>query len=404
MIALYFRFALIFSLTFLFATPAVAQTSKKKLEAKRKRLKQEIKKIKNYLDKTEKKERSISHQVTDLKQKIDTRENLISTINKEISIVHDEIAKNEDKIQVLKTELELLKKDYAELMYQSYKNKTRESTLMLILSSDNFYQGYQRFQYMRQYTNYRKSQGDSIQSKASKLQVMNDSLAVIKTHKHVLIDEKKHEQKQIGFEKEKQEELVVKYRKKKKQYLSQIKKKQRDERKLQRQIEAAIRKAIKKSTGSKKSEFAMSPAAKVLAGKFVSNKGKLPWPVKKGLVTVRFGTHPDPMDTSLKISSSGVRIATNENAAARAIFEGEVMAIQKNTQNGVLSVLIQHGNYISVYVNLKEIFVSKGDKVKTKEDIGIIHTDQVTGKTILKFQIWKNVTAQNPSKWVYKLR
>ncbi len=147
----------------------------------------------------------------------------------------------------------------------------------------------------------------------------------------------------------------------------------------------------------------MTPAAKALAAKFTSNKGKLPWPVQKGLVTVRFGRQADPMDSGVKIESSGVRIATNDKAKARTVFDGKVMAIQKNPQSGILSVLIQHGNYITVYANLENVLVAKGDQVKTKEIIGTIHTDAVTGKTILKFQIWKDVNKQNPAEWVYKM-
>ena len=403
----YLRFIVIVGFTFLVTTPVVAQEKeKKRLEAKRRKLKKEITKIKNYLDKTAKKEKSISNEVKDLAQKIDTRENLITTISDEIVLMDSEIKVNTQKIKVLKEELTLLKTEYADLIYQSYKNKTEESKLMFILSSDNFYQSYQRFQYMKQYTQYRKDQGDSIKSKAMKLRVMNDSIGIMKTQKQTLIDEKKYEQEQIAIEKSKQEDLVKKYRKQKRKYKAQIRRKQREERALKKQIEVAIRKAIKKANtgkGTKKTKFALSPAAKALAGEFESNKGKLPWPVSNGLVTVRFGTHPDPMDKSLKISSSGVRIATSDGSEARSVFQGTVMEIQKNPQNGVLTILIQHGNYITVYSNLESVFVAKGDKVKTKEKIGVIHTHKITGKTILKFQIWKNVITQDPSKWVFKL-
>jgi len=400
----FIRILLFVSFAIFMASPLTAQDSeKKKLEAKRRSIKKEISKIKNYLDKTTRKERSISNQVKDLTQKIDTRENLISTISDEIILMSKEIDKNESEITALQKDLDILKKDYADLIYQSYKNKTEESGLMFILSSDNFYQSYQRFQYMKQYTQYRKNQGDSIKSKSLKLRVMNDSIGVMKVQKQGLIDEKKQEQDQIVTEKGKQEKLVKKYQKQKRKYKAQIRKKQREERALKKQIELAIRKAIGGKKGNTKSTFALSPAAKALAGKFESNKGKLPWPVNRGLVTVRFGTHPDPMDKSLKISSSGVRIATSEGTQARAVFQGKVMAIQKNPQNGVLTVLLQHGNYITVYSNLGSVLVSKGDQLKIKDNIGKIHTDRVTGKTILKFQIWKNVTTQDPAKWVFKL-
>ncbi len=399
----FFRFLFIFCLLFFIATPSFAQkSSRKKLEARRIALKKEINKIKIYLDNTKKKERSLNNQVKDLNQKIATREDLITTISDELIVLGGDIQKNIKEISVLHNELEVLKKDYSALIYKAYKSKSEANRLLLLLSSDSFYQGFQRFQYMKQYTQYRKNQGDTIKLKAMKLQVMNDSLAILKITKNNLIDEKKYEQEKIIFEKDKQESLVEKYRKKKRKYSTQIRKKQRAERKLTQQIEDLIKGAIKKSGATSKS-FALTPAAKVLAAKFTSNKGKLPWPVKNGLVTVRFGRQPDPMNSGVKIESSGVRIATNDGATARAVFDGKVMAVQKNPQSGILSILVQHGNYITVYANLESVLVTKGDKVKIKQNLGTIHTDIVTGKTILKFQIWKDVLKQNPANWVYKM-
>lgn len=395
-------FLLIFSFLFLTTTVFAQKTKRKNLEAKRISLKKEIRKIKIYLDNTKKKERSLSHQVKDLNQKIATRSNLITTISDEIHTISGEIEKNAQKITVLHDELDLLKNEYATLITKSYKNKSESNRLLFLLSSDSFYQGFQRFQYMKQYTQYRKNQGDSIQAKAMKLQVLNDSLAVMKITKNNLVDEKRFEQDIIESEKEKQEVLVKKYRKKKRKYIAQIRRKQAEERRLTKRIENIIKGAIEKSGTTSKS-FALSPKAQALAKKFTANKGKLPWPVKKGLVTVRFGRQADPMNSGVKIESSGVRIATNEGATARSVFDGKVMAIQKNPQSGILSVLVQHGNYITVYANLESVSVSKGDAIQTKESLGTIHTDKITGKTVLKFQIWKDVSKQNPAKWVYKL-
>ncbi len=397
-------FFLAFGFLFLSNASIFAQkTSRKNLEAKRVSLKKEIRKIKTYLDNTKKKARSLSNQVKDLSQKINTRTELIKTISDEIHIIEESISKNAQQISVLQHELDLLKEEYAALIVKSYQNKSEANRLLFLLSSDNFYQGFQRFQYMKQYTQYRKNQGDSIQAKAIRLQALNDSLTVMKITKNILVEEKKYEQGVIASEKEKQETLIKEYAKKKRRYMAQIRKKQTAERKLTAQIENIIKGAIKKSGTKKSKSFALSPQAKALATKFTANKGKLPWPVKKGLVTVRFGRQPDPMNSGVKIESSGVRIATNEGAVARSVFDGKVMAIQKNPRSGILSVFVQHGNYITVYANLESVTVFKGNIVKTKETLGTIHTDRVTGKTILKFQIWKDVSKQNPAQWVYKL-
>ncbi len=379
------------------------ESQRKKLESKRLALKNEIKKIKTYLDNTKKKERTLTHEVNDLNKKIDTRENLISTINEEVIAMSSDIGKNEKKIRQLETSLDKLKQEYALMILKSYQHRTGNNRLLFLLSSDSFFQAFQRFQYMKQYTRYRKNQGDIIQQKAMKLRVMNDSLSVLKNAKSNLIEEKKYEQSQLATEKDKQQELVDKYKKKKRKYINQLKSKRKEEQKLTQQIENLIKGAIKSSGTTKSEKFALTPEAKALANEFSSNKGKLPWPVQKGLVTVGFGRQPDPMKTGVTIESSGVRIATNEGAEALAVFEGKVMAIQKNPQNGILSVLLQHGNYITVYSGLDKVNVSKGEKVNTKESLGTIHTDKVIGKTILKFQIWKDVTKQNPAHWVYKM-
>jgi len=402
------------------------QTDQKKLEEKRKSLKEEINKIKTYIDKTQKKEANLSTQVENLNHKIVVREKLITVMDSEVDNISEVIAKKNKEIILFQTDLNVVKKDYAEMIYKTYKNKKSDNQLLFLLSSENFHQGYLRFQYLKQYSQYRKKQAEEIIVKSQKLKTLIDSLTLKKELKKDLLEDKMTEQEKMEKEKEKQEELVKKYKKQKKEYVAQIKIKQEEEKELTNQIEKFISDAIKKSvakstttkkttsntktttstnkvtptTTAKKNEFVLAPEAKELAGLFSSNKGKLPWPVEKGFVTVRFGKQPDPMDPKLFIESSGVRIATSENQKARAIFEGKVMAIQKNPQNGILSVLIQHGNYITVYANLRSVLVSKGEEVKIKQNIGTVQTDKVTGKTILKFQIWQNDVKMDPSIWI----
>lgn len=388
-----------------------------RLENQRKALKEEIQKIKKYLEKTSKKENSLNAQVQDLLLKIKVREKLIKNIDHELEVISKDISKNSNQIGSMNKELAHLKKEYADMIYKSYKNKKNQNNLLFLLSANDFQQSYLRYQYLNQYNDYRKKQGELIQLKAKQLQQLNDSLQRKKVNKQKLLNNKKDEQTTLETEKSKQEDLAKKYKKQKQEYQAQIKQKQEEERKLTQQIEEAIRNAIVKANASKSkntgktttptatsnTEFVLAPEDKVLAGQFESNKGKLPWPVAQGIVTVRFGKQPDPLDPKLTIESSGVRIATAENQKARAIFEGTVLAIQKNPQTGILSVLIQHGNYISVYANLKNVSVSKGNKVAVKQDIGTIVTDASTGKTVLKFQIWQNTTKLNPAGWINNL-
>lgn len=419
------KFLIFFAfVNFVFTVNVFAQqTDQKKLEEKRKSLKEEINKIKTYIDKTQKKEANLSTQVENLNHKIVVREKLITVMDSEVDNISQVIAKKNKEITLFQTDLNVVKKDYADMIYKTYKNKKSDNQLLFLLSSENFHQGYLRFQYLKQYSQYRKKQAEEIIVKSQKLKTLIDSLTLKKELKKDLLEDKMSEQVKMEKEKGKQEELVKKYKKQKKEYVAQIKIKQEEEKELTNQIENFIHEAIKKSaaktttkstttktttsttkttpaTTAKKNEFVLAPEAKELAGLFSSNKGKLPWPVEKGFVTVRFGKQPDPMDPKLFIESSGVRIATSENQKARAIFEGKVMAIQKNPQNGILSVLIQHGNYITVYANLKSVLVSKGEEVKIKQNIGTVQTDKVTGKTILKFQIWQNDVKMDPSIWI----
>ena len=405
----------LFFLITLVTHPLVAQnTEQKKLEEKRNVLKNEILKIKRYLETTSKKEAGLSSQVQDLNQKIQTRQKLINTMDNEIDNLTFDINRNAKKIKKFEGELTKLKEDYAQMIYRSYKNRSTDNQLLFLLSSESFYQGYLRFQYLKQYSQYRKKQGELIVEQSEKLKILNDSLAAKKQIQETLMADKVGEQGELEKEKQKQQELVKKYQKQKKEYQTQISKKQQEERQLTAQIENLIKSEIKKSiasstknstgkTTSAKNEFVLAPEAKELANQFSANKGKLPWPVEKGIVTVKFGKQPDPMDSKLFIESSGVRIATSSNQTARSIFDGTVMSIQKNPQNGILSVLIQHGNYISVYSNLNNVYVKKGEKVKTKQKLGTIHTDQVSGKTILKFQIWQNDQRLDPALWIDNL-
>ncbi|MDP2089261.1 MAG: peptidoglycan DD-metalloendopeptidase family protein [Flavobacteriaceae bacterium] len=387
-----------------------AQTDRKKLEEQRIQLQNEIKTINNLLFKTKKEEKNLVSQISDLNQKIKIRTKLITTINEEANIIQNEIRRNERQIKDLEFELAILKRDYADMIYRSYKSKSKHSRLMFVLSSENFNQAYRRFQYMKQYTGYRKKQGEEIERKTNKLLGLTDTLKVKKADKIILLNEKKTEQEKIEQEKKSQEKLVTQVKKKEKQYIAQIRAKEAQERKIDAQIERLIRDEIAKSnkkagvttTETKASAgFILTTEAKALASKFTENRGKLPWPVVKGLVVRGYGTQPHPTLPGITVESNGIYIATEEGSKARSVFEGTVLAIQ--SVSGQFAVYIQHGNYISIYNNLEQVYVKKGDKVGTKQEIGLIHTDRVTDKTILKFQMWRDTNRENPTSWIYNM-
>ena len=234
--------------------------------------------------------------------------------------------------------------------------------------------------------------------------ILNDTLNVRKKEKQALAKESEVAQQQIEIRKAAQEEIVAKVKKKQKKYSSQIKKKQRAERKIDKKIEKIIRDAIAKSNRSsskKSSRFVMTAEAKLSAKKFEENKGKLPWPVSTGRVTQEFGKQRHATIPGIYTNSSGVKILTSKNSDVKAVFNGVVSEIQM-IKGANQSVYIQHGNYFTVYSNLKNLRIKKGDKVITGMPIGKIATNN-EGKSVLRFFIFNNSKKQNPAHWIYKM-
>ncbi|WP_340076101.1 murein hydrolase activator EnvC family protein [Leptobacterium sp. I13] len=392
----------------LFTVQLPAQTAEQKaLEAQKERLQKEIRQINELLSKEQKERKTTIQQVEDLSQKINVRSELIRVTNRQANILNRQINNNLNKISSLREELAALKADYAQMIQKSYKSKSQQSRLMFLLSSDNFFQAYKRLQYMKQYTDYRKKQGEQIQVKTIELQTLNKALVAQRKEKEKLITENRKEQQQLENEKKTQENLLAAIRKNEKQYKSQIEKKRKETLAIDRQIEKLIREAIAEAnrkagkTGNT-TTFALTPEAKLIANNFEANKGKLIWPVEKGVKKKGYGSYADPVYPNLKHFNNGVIIATEKNASVRAVFDGEVSAIIA-VPNGNKAVQVRHGNYISTYYNLSRIFVKKGDKVKTKEVLGEIFTSPSTGKTELKFFLYRDTNRLNPENWVYRM-
>lgn len=381
-----------------------AQT-RKQLEEKSKRLKQEISKVNRLLFTEQKKEKNALEALDDLNTKIVTREDYIKSINEEVTLLTSEIKSNEKEISKLKKKLASLKKDYADMIFKSYKSKSKQSQLLFLMSSESFRQAYKRLQYMKQYTTFRKKQGEKIILQTEVVKKLNDSLLVKKQVKDTLIKIETTEKQKIEIDKKNKQKLVSQIKRKERKYIREIKAKQKEERKIAAQIDKIIKDAIAKSNakkGDKKATgFALTPEAKALALKFEQNKGKLPWPVSNGLVVRRFGKQSHPTLRGITITSSGLHIATDKGATAQSVFNGKVLAIQVLT-GGRKAILIQHGNYITTYNNLESLTVNKGDTVITGQVLGKIFTNKVTGKTTLIFVLHKETQRQNPSSWLLK--
>ena len=378
----------------------------KELEAQRIRLKKEIKQINTILFKNSKTRKNALTEVEDLQVKLNVRSELIRVTNQQANLLTSKIRINEKNISVQRKELEDLKSEYANLIRKSYESKSLQNRLMFLFSSENFLQAYKRLQYLKQYARYRRRQGKAISEKTKLLQELNQMLSIEKADKILLIEENRIVQKEIEKEKKEQNSLIKNLERRQKKLASQISKKEKQQRAIDREINRLIREAIaasNSSVGKKgKKTFQLTPEAKLLADNFISNKGRLPWPLEKGIVVQGFGRQRHPVVKTTIIQSNGVVIATEPLAQVRAVFEGEVMSVIV-IKGSNPSVLIRHGNFITLYTNLAKLYVKKGEKVKAKQAIGEVFTNQQTGKTQLQFGIFNNVKALNPKDWVYQM-
>lgn len=382
-----------------------AQESRQQLEAKRKELQAEKEKINRLLAQAISEEKSYLSHLNEINLKINVQQKLINAIRAESDAYRAEVRANQRKIKALETELKKLKDDYGDMIYKSYKSKSQQSRMMFLLSSESFYQAYKRLQYMKQYTDFRKSQGEQIGVKADELNIMNDSLKIKVKEQEVLEAISRSEQNNLNDEKALQQDVIAKIKQKERKYRAEIKKKQREQQKINDKIEKIIRDEIARSnkkSGKTSAKFALTAEAKLLATKFEGNKGKLPWPVDRGFVSRGFGRQKHPTLSGIYVQSNGVRITTDKGSNARAIFDGTVLLIQVNRENKK-AVFVKHGNYISVYSNLESLAVKKGDKVSTKQILGKIFTDRITNKTELPFILYKDSTPLNPASWIYKM-
>ena len=402
-----FRFIIVFSLALLTVSTAVGQSKKQRqLEQQRKNILKEIQQINTLLADAKSEETSLLTKIEDVNLKIKVRKNLIQITNQQANLLTREIKTNGEQIKALETDLKLRKKDYAAMVVKSYKNKATQSKLLFLLSSTDFLQAYKRYNYMKQYKRYQKNQADSIVSKTEKLVSLNDALLVQKEDKTRLITANKKAQAELQEEKNKQQSLIATLKKDESKYKKAIADRQKESNRIERQIEKLIRDAIaaankKKNKSSSSKTLSLTPEAKALAANFSANKGKLPWPVSTGRVIQKFGKQRHATIPGIYTNSSGVKIVTSKNSDVKAVFNGVVSEIQV-IKGANQSIYVQHGNYFTVYSNLKRLRVKKGDKVTTGMPIGKIATNN-EGKSVLRFFIFNNSNKQNPAHWIYKM-
>ncbi len=376
------------------------QARQKKLEAQKISLKKEISQINTLIADSKKRSKNLANDLEDLQLKISVRDKLININNSQLNNLTSIINNQNDKISDLKIDLINLKSEYEKIIYNSYKKRSTQMKLMFLFASENVNQAFKRFQYFKQYSKYRKKQADRIVQVQSEIEDTVDSLIIRKNQKQKIIEENQDIKQSLSKEKKQQDDLFDTLIMNQKNYTAQINEKEKQTKLIDNEIEKLIRLAIFESNKNKNStNFALTPEGRIISSNFQANRGRLPWPVKEGLIVRRFGIQPHPVVRTTTINSNGISIATSSNSIAYSVFDGEVLSVY-GFSGGNPGVLIRHGKYISNYQNLSAIFVKKGDKINANDEIGIVFTNESNGKTILKFNIFNELKPENPAIWL----
>lgn len=384
---------------------AYSQDRKLELENTKKQLEQEIDYTNKLLEETRKTKQTTVNELSILQSKIRQRENLVATIQKQLIQLETQIGRTSRELFQLETDLASLKKEYARMIGFAYKNRSGLNKLMFLFASDDFNQAYRRLKYLQQYSNMRQEQIRKIEATQQKLIEKKQLLEAERAEKNKLFDAEKRQQVLLSNEKMNMDLTIKKIGQQERQLQQSIKQKEQDARKLQREIEAIITEEIRRArqqegtTAQPDRLMKLTPEERLLSDNFTQNRGKLPWPVERGVISSRFGVQPHPVLKKVTINNRGIDIATTAGAEARAVFEGIVVSTNRITAANN-AVIVRHGDFFTVYSNLERVYVKRGDKIKIKDVIGLIHTDKSEGKTELHFEIWRDRTIVDPALWL----
>ena len=410
------RTILLLFLALLLAPGGYAQKkTKESLQKQINALQKEIENANQLLKETSKNKEVTLNQVTLLDKKIQNRQELINAYNEQIKILDQNIRQGESNITKLNGELKVLRSELSKMVQFAYRNRSHYDRLEFFFAAEDFNQATRRMRYIQQFTDARKTKMNQIASTQKKVKDEVEANRKAREEQAALLAEEKAQQEALKKEKEELNAQVAQLKKKEGSIQQSIKDKQAQARKFQKQIDdiiaeeirlaneraAAEAKKNKKSGTTKSDKMALTPAEKALSTTFSANKGKLPWPVERGVVSSSYGKHASAISDKVTVTNNGVDIATTENAKARCVFEGVVVSVVKPSASNI-GVIIRHGDYFTVYSQLDEVYVNRGDKVSTKQNIGKVHTDRSEGKTEIHFELRHGTETLNPSNWLAK--
>lgn len=388
---------------------SLAQT-KQELEEKKSRLLKDIEYTNKLLKEAEAGQKTTIGRLNLLNTKISKRQELINTMLRQGQMMERQIGETQGVVRSLETDLDRLKVEYGQMLYYTYKNHRFYDRLMFVFSAQDFNQAYKRMKYFEQYARYRKEQGRLIDQTREALSARADDLKRKRQELSMVLEGREREKLQLSTEVEEAGKMMDNLKKQEKDLRRELEKKKREKERLDKAIARIIEEEIKKSKAKAEADktstpkvvrsgFALTPEEAILSSSFAENIGKLPWPSERGVITSTFGEHPHPTLRDIKTNNNGVDIATEDGAKARAVFDGEVSVVIV-IPGANKAVMVRHGEFITVYSNLKEVFVKQGDKLKVKQDIGLIATDPDDGRSILHMEVWKGTQKQDPAKWL----
>ena len=392
--------------------------NKDQLKEQKKALEKEISYTSTLLNKTKENKKESMRYINYLNKKISSQERLIQISNIELNLIKKQILNLESKIESTEKQIDkkgveiiALKKEYGKMLYSLQKNKNDRNNLMFIMSSQTFNQAYKRVLYLREYSRLRKSQlvqiqksQDSLSVKSERLLKQRNLITKKKDESLVLISNKKQNLDKILESKNEKNKVVANLQKSENIFLKKIKEQQKQSRLIEEQIKRIIEEEIKAARAKlkeKNSTMSLTPEARLLSDEFSANRGNMPWPLEQGLIVADFGKQKHHVFGNVETFNNGINIATSEDAIIRSVFKGKVSRIFFIKGEGK-AVLINHGEYFTVYSGLKTVAVKLGDEVLTKEKIGTVLTDSGEGKTELHFEIWQGYEKLDPSLWLYE--
>lgn len=378
------------------AVSVSAADSVKDLQKKQKKLQQEIEQTNKMLKQTKNDETATLNKLQLTQQNIKNQKKLIHTLDNEITALNREIKKLDLTRDSLQKVLDGYKNDYADMIRKSHYARLQQSPLLFLVSSNSFQQFVRRARYLREFAHFRQQQVYRIEYTQAEIDVQNDLLQENKNDKQTALSSRKREQENLKRDERKQQNMLSQLKSKEKDLTKQLQQQQKKAAELNKKIDDMIRQQTAKA-----SKTSLTKEQQLLSGGFEANKGRLPWPVERGMISGHYGKQQHPVYSQVTLDNKGVYIQTTEGAKARAVYKGEVTSCF--LVGGTYAVIIQHGNYRTVYSNLSKLNVKQGDKVETKQAIGTIFTDaEQDQKTELYFQIYKDRNILNPELWIAK--